>query len=149
MRKVKVANLNLPCLCKRKGVLILYKILIVDDDERNRKLLRVLLQGKGYKTIEAIDGIEALQIIKKIIPDLILMDLRMPKMDGIETTKKIKNDPCLSNVAVFCLTASGTKAEKKLIEDLSIFDDYIIKPINIEKFMEKIDSFFKERKNNE
>lgn len=97
----------------------------------------------GHETIEAGDGIEALNILKDIKPDIILMDIRMPVMDGIEATKRIKKDPSLSEIPVVCLTASGTKEQRKCIEESGLFDYYILKPINIDEFINKIRSILK------
>lgn len=123
------------------------RILIVDDDETNRKLLRVILQNKGHETLEAEDGLQALDILKGQIPDLILMDIRRPVMDGIEATKRLKKDPILSKIPVVVLTASATKEERERIETLSIFDDYIIKPIDVDDFINKVESILRRKGN--
>ncbi len=123
------------------------RILIVDDDDRNRKLLRVILQNKGYETLEAENGLQALNTMKSQTPDLILMDIRMPVMDGIEATKKIKQESALSKIPVVVLTASATKEERERIETLSIFDDYIIKPIDVDDFINKVESILKRKGN--
>lgn len=123
------------------------RILIVDDDETNRKLLRVILQNKGHETLEAENGLQALNTLKGQIPDLILMDIRMPVMDGIEATKRLKKDPILSKIPVVVLTASATKDARERIETLSIFDDYIIKPIDVEDFINKVESILRRKGN--
>lgn len=124
------------------------KILIVDDDERNRKFLRVILQDKGYETLEAENGLKALNTLKSQTPDLILMDIRMPVMDGIEVTKRLKKDPVLSRIPVFVLTALATREEREKIEALSIFDDYITKPIiDLDEFINKIESILRRKGN--
>lgn len=123
------------------------RILIVDDDDRNRKLLRVILQNKGHETLEAENGLQALNTLKSQTPDLILMDIRMPVMDGIEATKKIKQESALSKIPVVVLTASATKEERERIETLSIFDDYIIKPIDVDDFINKVESILRRKGN--
>lgn len=123
------------------------RILIVDDDETNRKLLRVILQNKGHETLEAENGLQALDILKGQIPDLILMDIRRPVMDGIEATKRLKKDPILSKIPVVVLTASATKDARERIETLSIFDDYIIKPIDVDDFINKVESILRRKGN--
>lgn len=85
--------------------------------------------------------------LKGQIPDLILMDIRMPVMDGIEATKRLKKDPILSKIPVVVLTASATKDARERIETLSIFDDYIIKPIDVDDFINKVESILRRKGN--
>ncbi len=117
------------------------RILIVDDDDKNRKLCRVILQNRGHETLEAENGLAALNILQEERPDLIIMDLRMPVMDGIEATKRIRQNPALSKIPVIVCTASALKETILQIKTFSIFDDYIIKPIiDLDEFINKVES---------
>jgi CheY-like chemotaxis protein len=114
------------------------KILIVDDDEKNLKLLRVILQSYGYETLEAKNGEEAVKLAKENIPALILMDIRMPVMDGITATKIIKSEPSTAKIPVIIITSSAMKGDSERIISESRCDGYISKPINIKELREII-----------
>ena len=90
------------------------KILIVDDDMINRKLLNVLLKKNGYETVEAENGMEALTIIKQDHIDMVLLDVFMPIMDGIDLLKVLKQDENLKNIPVAILTTDDTKKTEAL-----------------------------------
>ena len=103
------------------------KILIVDDDMINRKLVNVLIKKMGYDTIEAGNGMEALNIIKQGGIDMVLLDIFMPVMDGMELLKTLKKDNTLKHIPVAILTTDDTKK----VEALEIGAvEVIIKPIN-------------------
>ena len=111
------------------------KILIVDDDIKNRKLFRVALQNSGYEIIEAENGEQAIKLAKENLPNLILMDIQMPVMDGISAFKVIRADENTKNIPVIALTSYAMKGdrEKFLAEG---FNDYISKPIDVKEFIE-------------
>ncbi len=113
------------------------KILIVDDDTKNRKLFRVTLQNSGYETIEAENGEYAVELAKENIPNLILMDIQMPKTDGISAFKVIRADEGTKNIPVIALTSYAMKGdrEKFLAEG---FDGYISKPIDVREFLKAV-----------
>ncbi|MBT9150902.1 MAG: Polar-differentiation response regulator DivK [candidate division WS2 bacterium] len=90
-----------------------FKVLVVDDNEPNLKVFRILLQSKGYEVIEALNGDEAVKYARLYHPDLILMDIRMPVMDGITATKIIKEDPVLKNIPVIALTSSAMSGSRE------------------------------------
>ncbi len=120
-------------------------ILIVEDDPKNLKLFRDVLQFKGYTTIEATDGQQGVVLAKEHKPDLILMDIQLPVMDGIEATKIIKHDETTKGTTIIALTAyamSGDK-DRMLAEG---FDDYIPKPVNIQEFIKKVAGYLDEQK---
>ncbi len=117
------------------------KILIVDDDEKNRKLLRVILQHQGYETIEAKNGREAVNMAIENIPDLILMDIRMPVMDGLEAIRLLRSETSVSKIPVIVLTSSVIQQEREKIISESGCDGYITKPIDIQKFIETIKKY--------
>jgi CheY-like chemotaxis protein len=117
------------------------KILIVDDNEKNLKLLRVILQNYGYEVLEAQNGEEAVKLAKENIPALILMDIRMPVMDGITATKIIKSEPSIAKIPVIIVTSSAMKGDSERIISESGGDGYISKPIDVKKLKEIVGKF--------
>ena len=116
------------------------KILIVDDNEKNRKLLRVLLTHSSYEVLEAENGKEGVTMARENIPGLIIMDIQMPVIDGIEALKLIKEEPSTMNIPVIAITsyAMSSDREKFLKEG---FDSYISKPIHTKEVLEVIRQF--------
>jgi len=112
-------------------------ILIVDDIESNRILLRESLKPYDLKTIEAVNGKQAIDMAKEYSPDLILMDLRMPVMDGYEAIKILKADSILKDIPVFVLTASAMKEEQEKIDNLNC-EGYLRKPIEKNKLLREL-----------
>ncbi|MGR3221279.1 MAG: response regulator [Candidatus Anammoxibacter sp.] len=108
-------------------------ILVVEDNEKNRKLIRVVLKAKGYNIVEAGDAETALQMLETDIPDLILMDVGLPKMDGLELTKLVKCGETTKDIPIIAVTAHAMLgAKEKMIE--AGCDGYISKPIDIHEF---------------
>jgi CheY-like chemotaxis protein len=120
------------------------KVLIVDDDEKNLKLLRMLIQDAGYETIEAENGKEAVTLAKEHIPDLILMDNRMPVMDGITAAKILKAGPSTANIPIIATTASAMKGDRERILLEARFDDYVAKPIDVKSFINMVRKYMGE-----
>jgi len=110
------------------------KILIVDDEEHIRELIKFNLENNGYKTICAGDGIEALKIARKELPQLILLDLMLPGMDGYDVCKEIRKDNSISNTPVIMITAKGEELDKILGLELGA-DDYLTKPFSIRELI--------------
>lgn len=110
------------------------KILIVDDEEHIRELIKFNLENNGYKTICAADGIEALKIAKKEMPQLILLDLMLPGMDGYDVCKEIRKDNSISNTPVIMITAKSEELDKILGLELGA-DDYLTKPFSIRELI--------------
>ncbi len=106
------------------------KILVADDDEMSRRLLEAVLTPKGYEVILAKDGIEALNIALTQAPDLIILDIMMPGMDGYLTLNKIKEDDSTANIPVLMITAVGYDYNIKLANQLGA-SGYITKPIGL------------------
>ena len=115
-------------------------ILIVEDNEKNMKLVRDLLQFKGYQTLEAVTGTEGLRLAKEKLPDLVLMDIQLPDIDGITALGKLRADPITSKIPVLAVSASVMPDEQSRIV-ASGFDAYITKPINIKTFVETVERF--------
>lgn len=116
------------------------KILIVEDNEMNRDMLSRRLVRYGYDTIIAIDGEEALDKASTEKPDIILMDLSLPKIDGWEATRRIKSDPETSKIPVIALTAHALSEDRDKALAAGC-DDYEIKPLDFPKLLQKIQSF--------
>jgi CheY-like chemotaxis protein len=83
-------------------------ILVVDDNEINRDILVTRLKSQGYETLQAADGEQALAIVRKTLPDLMLLDVMMPNIDGLEVCRRVKNDPSLPFIPVILVTAKGS-----------------------------------------
>lgn len=115
-------------------------ILIVDDDPKSLKLTRDLLSVVGYTTIEATDGKKAVELAKNRKPALILMDIHMPVMDGLEATKMIKAETTTRNIPVIATTASAMKGDEERAIQAGC-DGYITKPINIKEFLKRVEEY--------
>lgn len=107
----------------------MYKILIAEDDDMNKLLLRDILTYHGYSVIEASDGEECLKLAKSTKPDLIFMDIQMPKIDGMTVLRTLKDDPLTKDVIIIAATAFAMKGDRERML-LAGFDDYISKPID-------------------
>jgi two-component system cell cycle response regulator DivK len=116
------------------------KILIVEDEPRNLKLVRDLLERFKYETIEATDGEQGVQLARAQKPDLILMDIMMPKMDGLEATRIIKEDAVTKHIPIIALTSFAMKGDKERTLEAGC-DGYISKPIDIRELMKMVDNF--------
>src|SRR5690242_8967655 len=90
-------------------------VLIVEDNELNMKLFNDLLTAHGYRTIQTRNGIEALELARKFRPDLILMDIQLPEVSGLEVTKRLKDDPALQDIPVVAVTAFAMKGDEERI----------------------------------
>ena len=115
-------------------------ILIVEDDPRNLKLIRDLLQKSGYTTIEATDGKQGVELTKARNPDLILMDIQMPIMDGLEATRILKADATTKNIPVLALTSYAMAGDKERILQAGC-DGYLSKPIDIKEFLKTVTEY--------
>jgi CheY-like chemotaxis protein len=120
------------------------KILIAEDNAVNRELLRELLESHGYTVHEARDGQEALQMIEQTPPDLLLLDIGMPVLDGFAVVRKIREDPRLVSLPVVAVTAYAMQGDREKIMN-SKFDGYLSKPINSRSLVEELDRLLKVR----
>ncbi|HAT8179244.1 TPA: response regulator [Legionella pneumophila] len=120
-------------------------ILIVDDNPINLKLLKVLMTIEGYNVRTAMDADEVMQILKEFKPDLILMDIQLPGMDGYELTQKLKSDPKHKNTIILAVTAYAMKGDDEKAAT-SGCDGYIAKPIDTQKFPSTIADFLGKKK---
>ncbi|MBW2647174.1 MAG: response regulator [Deltaproteobacteria bacterium] len=118
------------------------KILIVDDNVDSRELVVKVLKNKGYKTIEAVDGEEALERAAAERPDLILMDRSIPKIDGYEVTRRLKSQEGFKGIPIVALTAHAMKGDREKALEAGC-DGYISKPVNIRELPALIRSYLK------
>jgi two-component system cell cycle response regulator DivK len=118
------------------------KILIVEDNKDNRELVVKVLKLNGYQVIEAVDGKEAIEKTRAEKPDLILMDLFIPKIDGYEVTKQLKNDGGLQHIPIIALTAQAMKGDMEIALAAGC-DGYMPKPIDVRELPRQIKRFLK------
>ncbi|MEQ8707577.1 MAG: response regulator [Rhodospirillales bacterium] len=116
------------------------KILIVEDNELNMKLFNDLLQAHGYETLQSKDGKEALKLARDNMPDLILMDIQLPEISGLEITRMLKEDQGLKHIPVIAVTAFAMKGDEEKIREGGC-EGYIAKPISVASFLETVASF--------
>jgi len=109
-------------------------VLIVEDNEKNMKLARDILQAKGFKTVEAVTGEEGVKLAKEKKPDLVLMDIQLPGINGIEAFKQLRADAKTARIPVIALTASVTPTDRSQITAAG-FDAFVSKPISVKEFV--------------
>lgn len=119
-------------------------ILIVEDNEKNLKLVRDVLQVKGYETLEAGTAEEGLKIARESKPDLILMDIQLPGMSGIDALKALRAAPATAAIPVVAITASVMQQDRQQIMNAG-FDGFIEKPINLRVFLDTVQKAMKAR----
>lgn len=112
-------------------------VLIVEDNELNMKLFNDLLEAHGYATLKTADGIEAIELARTHRPDLILMDIQLPEVSGLEVTKWIKEDDALKSIPVIAVTAFAMKGDEERIREGGC-EAYISKPISVVHFLDTI-----------
>ena len=112
-------------------------ILIVEDNEKNMKLARDVLQSRGYVTLEAVTGEDGVRIAIESKPDLVLMDIQLPGINGIEALRQVRADPACARIPVVAFTASVMSADRSQISEAG-FDGFIGKPINLKEFLETV-----------
>jgi two-component system cell cycle response regulator DivK len=116
------------------------KILIVEDNELNMKLFHDLLDAHGYQTIQTRNGLDALQIARAERPSLILMDIQLPEVSGLEVTKWLKEDDALRDIPVVAVTAFAMKGDEERIRQGGC-EAYISKPISVAMFLDTVRRF--------
>jgi two-component system, cell cycle response regulator DivK len=119
-------------------------ILLVEDNEMNRDMLSRRLTRRGFEVVIAVDGKEGLEMAGKASPDLILLDLSLPEMDGWEVLNRLKQDPKMQQVPVIALTAHALVTDRDRALKAG-FDDYDIKPVELPRLLKKMDSLLNER----
>ena len=112
-------------------------ILIVEDNEKNMKLVRDVLQAKGYTTLEAVTGEDGVRLAKEHLPKLVLMDIQLPGINGIEALRQLRADPATAPIPVIAVTASVMASDRRNITDAG-FDGYVGKPLNLREFLDAV-----------
>jgi len=115
-------------------------ILIVEDNELNMKLFRDLLEAQGYDIVQTRDGMQALDLARSERPDLIVMDIQLPQVSGLEVTKWIKADDDLKHIPVVAVTAFAMKGDEEKIREGGC-EAYVAKPISVADFLSTIRKF--------
>ena len=123
-------------------------VLIVEDNELNMKLFNDLLEAHGYNTIGTGNGLEALDLAREHRPDLILMDIQLPEVSGLEVTKWLKEDDTLRHIPVVAVTAFAMKGDEQRIREGGC-EAYISKPISVAGFMGTLGKFLEDNENTE
>jgi CheY-like chemotaxis protein len=117
-------------------------ILVVEDNELNMKLVKGLIKIGKYRMLEAIDAESGIQLIREQRPDLVLMDIQLPGMDGLSATKIIKEDPSLKDIPIVALTSYAMQGDKEKTLEAGC-TGYIAKPIDTRKFLETLAQYLK------
>jgi two-component system cell cycle response regulator DivK len=123
------------------------KILIVEDDPRSLKMIRMTLRPYGYSLLEATDGEEALKVARSDKPDLIIMDLRLPKVSGLEVTRQLRQMSNFNHISIIAITAYAMKGDKEKAISAGC-DAYVAKPINTRELPRLITEMLLQRKEN-
>lgn len=113
-------------------------ILIVEDNARNMKLVRDVLQVKGHTTVEAVNAEDGIALATAAPPDLVLMDIQLPGMNGIEALRVLRRQPATMHIPVIAVTASVMQQDRKMITEAG-FDAYVGKPISLLEFLAAVD----------
>jgi CheY-like chemotaxis protein len=124
------------------------KLLIAEDNPVNRELLRELLETRGHSVTEACNGVEALQHIEESLPDLLLLDLDMPVLDGFATVRRIRENPTMAALPVLAVTAYDMQGDREKVLS-SGFDGYLSKPIQSRLLFETLEAFLGKEVNQE
>jgi two-component system, cell cycle response regulator DivK len=112
-------------------------VLVVEDNEKNMKLLRDVLQATGHKVLEATDGEGALALAREHSPALVLMDIQLPDMDGVEALARLRADPATAAIPVVAVTAQAMKGDRERFVAAG-FDAYLSKPIDLDELLEAV-----------
>ena len=113
------------------------RILIVEDNDLNMKLFQDLLEASGFETLQTRNGLDALAVAKRERPDLIVMDIQLPEMSGLEVTARLKGDPELRSIPIIAVTAFAMKGDEERIRAQGC-EAYLSKPISIDRFIETV-----------
>ncbi len=115
-------------------------VLIVEDNELNMKLFNDLLEAHGYATVQTKSGVEAVGLARKHMPNLILMDIQLPEVSGLQVTQWLKDDPALAHIPIGAITAFAMKGDEEKIRQGGC-EAYLSKPISVVKFLETVRNY--------
>ena len=130
-------------LCRTRrgiGTMDSKKILVVEDNADNREIISLVLRHRGYAVLEAEDAETALELVSDERPDLVLMDISLPRMDGFQATARLREMPHTSRVPVIAVSAHAFMEEKRAAEEVG-FDSYLTKPVAPSRIVEEVDRF--------
>jgi two-component system, cell cycle response regulator DivK len=119
-------------------------VLIVEDNELNMKLFHDLLEAHGYNTVQTRNGVDVMQLAREHRPDLILMDIQLPEVSGLEVTRWLKDDEDLRTIPVVAITAFAMKGDEERIREGGC-EAYLSKPISVAKFLETVRTYLGDR----
>ena len=119
------------------------KVLIVEDNELNMKLFNDLLEAHGLTTIKTSSGLDAIDLTRQHSPDLIIMDIQLPQVSGLDIIKWLKSDPDLKHIPIIAITAFAMKGDEERIREGGC-EGYISKPISVAKFIETVKNYLGE-----
>jgi CheY-like chemotaxis protein len=122
------------------------KILLVEDNEMNRDMLSRRLQRKGYEVVLALDGQSGVEMSQTQAPDLVLMDMSLPVLDGWEATRRLKTDPSTQHIPIIALTAHAMSSDREKALEAGC-DDYDTKPVELPRLLAKIEALLRAREN--
>ena len=120
------------------------RILIVEDNMDNYELMRFMLEHNSYEVFLAVNGRDGVNAAMRQMPDLILMDLSMPEMDGWDATRHIKADPATKHIRIFAVTAHALPGDRKRALEAGC-DDYIVKPLDLRELVRMVDEAMKKK----
>lgn len=115
----------------------MHRILCIEDNPQNMRLVRKILKHHGYEVLEAVDGTSGVALAHSEVPDLILMDINLPDIDGLDATQQIKNNPDLAHIPIVALTANAMYGDEERILAAGC-DGYISKPVSKNALVEKV-----------
>jgi two-component system, cell cycle response regulator DivK len=115
-------------------------VLVVEDNAQNMMMMRDLLEAQGYEVLQALDGEQGWELAREHLPDLILMDIQLPDVSGLEVTKWLKSDDTLKTIPVVAVTAFAMKGDAEMMLEVGC-DGYISKPISVAGLLQAIESF--------
>lgn len=118
------------------------KILYIEDDPNNRALVRRILMAYDFEVEESDNALDGIELARQLLPDLILMDISMPGMDGLTATGKIRESADIADIKVIALTANAMEGDKELTLEAGC-NGYISKPINVDTFIDEISEFLR------
>jgi two-component system, cell cycle response regulator DivK len=116
------------------------KVLIVEDNELNMKLFNDLLEANGIATVKTMNGLDAIELTREHMPDLILMDIQLPEVSGLDVIKWIKSDDSLKHIPIIAVTAFAMKGDEERIREGGC-EAYLSKPISVAKFLETVKNY--------
>jgi two-component system cell cycle response regulator DivK len=123
---------------------MIYKILIIEDDEMNLDMMIQRLELRGYRVLGAINGLDGIDLAREELPDLILMDVNLPEINGLEATRRLKAEPATRHIPVVALTAHAMAGDRDKALQAGC-DDYETKPVNFQRLLSKIEALLVNR----